>query len=113
MTKILKIKYHGTRLLPLSRRFRLPRFSFVVDSVLDEILEPLKIKTIKNANGVSKNYVVIHTNSNMVLDNNHIFFEVSDVDENFINTKINTSDKIKNAHNNKEFEIAMKKEIEL
>lgn len=110
--KILKIKHHGTRVLPLSRRFRV-QHSFTIDSGLDEILEPMKVRTIENVSGVSKDYVVIRANSDVILDDNHIFFEINSDDEKFVNDKIKNSDKVGKAHNNKEFEIVMKEDIEL
>lgn len=100
--KILKIKYHSRRLLPVSRRSGV-KFSFIIDSDLKEILELVKVDKKGN---------VVRGGADVILDDNHIFFEISDADENIINDKVSKLDKVKKAHKDKEFEVISKEEIE-
>lgn len=98
ISKILKIKYHSRRLLPISRR-DVVKFSFDINSYLDEILDLVNVDKKRN---------IVCGSVDMIFDDNHIFFSINNSIEEFINDKISKSDKIKKLHKDKEFEIITK-----
>lgn len=127
---ILKIKYYGRKALPVMK-YRdepvSPKFSFIIDKRLEDIFKALNIKTMSSTSYMPKKqpklssdkYIVIRQDMQNIesrineFDNDTISVDLEDYEISIIDNEMK-KDKIKRAHDDKEFEKSTRElEIEL